>query len=164
VTSMHVPAALSDAVAWWASAYADHRLLSVSIRFLHIAGLVIGGGTAIITDRAILRGARGAADERASAMATLHRSHRTVVPALVLVVATGVLLSAADVSTFFASPIYWTKLSLVALLLVNGAGLVAAERLAAGRNAWRRLALGSAASLTLWIVLLFVGTLLTASA
>ena len=77
---MHVPAALSDAVAWWASAYADHRLLSVSIRFLHIAGLVIGGGTAIITDRAILRGARGAADERASAMATLHRSHRTVVP------------------------------------------------------------------------------------
>ncbi len=161
---MHVPAVFSDAVAWWAAAYADHRLLSVSIRFLHIAGLVIGGGTAILTDRAILRGARGAADERASAMASLHRSHRTVVPALVLVVATGVLLSAADVSTFFASPIYWTKLSLVALLLVNGAGLVAAERLAVRRNAWRRLAFGSAASLTLWIVLLFVGTLLTASA
>jgi len=37
-------------------------------------------------------------------------------------------------------------------------------RLAVNRNAWRRLALGSAASLTLWFVLLFVGTLLTASA
>jgi hypothetical protein len=161
---MHVPAALSDAVAWWAAAYGDHRLLSVSIRFLHIAGLVIGGGTAIITDRAILRGARGDAGQRAAAMESLHRSHRTVVPALVLVVASGVLLSTADLSTFFASPIYWVKLALVGVLLVNGAGLVAAERLAVGRNEWRRLAFGSAASLTLWIVLLFVGTLLTASA
>lgn len=161
---MHVPAALSETVAWWAAAYGDHRLLSVSVRFLHIIGLVIGGGTAIVTDRAILIGARGGLPERASAMALLHRSHRTVVPALVLVVATGVLLSAADLSTFFGSPIYWLKLSLVALLLVNGAGLVAAERLATRTNAWRRLAFGSAASLTLWVVLLFVGTLLTASA
>jgi hypothetical protein len=161
---MHVPATLSNAVAWWAAAYGDHRLLSVSIRFLHIASLVIGGGTAIITDRAILRGARGGADERASAMASLHRSHRTVVPALFVVVASGVLLSTADLSTFFASPIYWVKLALVAVLLVNGAGFVAAERLAAHRDVWRRLAFASAASLTLWFVLLFVGTLLTASA
>ena len=161
---MHVPAALSNAVAWWAAAYGDHRLLSVSIRFLHIVSLVIGGGTAILTDRAILRGARGGADERASALAVLHRSHRTVVPALVVVVASGVLLSTADVSTFFASPIYWVKLALVAVLLINGAGLVAAERLVARRDVWRRLAFASAASLTLWIVLLFVGTLLTASA
>ena len=161
---MHVPAVISDAVAWWAAAYGDHRLLSVSIRFLHIVGLVIGGGMAIVTDRAILRGARGNAGERASAMATLHRSHRTVVPALVLVVSTGVLLSAGDLSTFLASRIYWVKLALVSLLLINGAGLVLAERLAARRDAWRRLAFGSAASLTLWIVLLFVGTLLTASA
>jgi hypothetical protein len=161
---MHVPAVLSDAVTWWASAYGDHRILSVSIRFLHIAGLVIGGGTAIVTDRAILIGARGSADQRASALAVLSRSHRTVVPALVLVVASGVLLSAADLSTFFASPIYWVKLSLVALLFVNGALLVAAERLAVRKNSWRRLGIGSAASLTLWIVLLFVGTLLTASA
>jgi hypothetical protein len=161
---MPVPAALSDAVTWWAAAYGDHRLLSVSIRFLHIAGLVVGGGTAMITDRAILRGARGNADERASAIVSLHRSHLTVVPALVLVVATGVLLSAADLSTFFASPIYWVKLGLVSVLFINGAGLVAAERLAARKDAWRRLAFGSAASLALWIVLLFVGTLLTASA
>jgi hypothetical protein len=96
-------------------------------------------------------------------MASLHRSHRTVVPALFVVVASGVLLSTADLSTFFASPIYWVKLALVGVLLVNGAGLVAAERLAVRRDVWRRLAFGSAASLTLWIVLLFVGTLLTAS-
>ena|SRR6476469_7265978 len=161
---MHLPATLTQGVAWWAAAYGDHRILSVSIRFLHIAGLVVGGGTAVVTDRAILRGARGTPDQRALAMLTMGRSHRTVVPALVLVVATGLLLSAADTATFFASPIYWTKLALVALLLVNGAGLVLAERVATQSNAWRRLAFGSAASLVLWFVLLFVGTLLTASA
>jgi hypothetical protein len=161
---VHVPAVLNDAVSWWAAAYQDHRILSVSIRFLHIVGLVVGGGTAIVTDRSILRAARGTADQRASAMTLLGRSHLTVVPALVLVVATGVLLSAADLSTFFASPVYWVKLSLVALLLANGGGLVAAERLARRNNSWNRLAFGSAASLALWIVLLFVGTLLTVAA
>ena len=161
---MHLPVALSNAITWWASAYGDHRVLSVSVRFLHIIGLVVGGGTAMMTDRAILRGARGDASQRAAALATLARSHRTVVPALVLVVATGVLLTAADSATFFASRIYWVKLSLVGLLFANGAGLVVAERMAAQPKAWRRLAFGSAASLALWIVLLFVGTLLTAAA
>jgi hypothetical protein len=155
---------LSNAVAWWASAYSDHRVLSVFVRFLHIIGLVLAGGTAIVTDRSILRAARGTAEQRASAMVLLARSHLTVGPALVLVIATGVLLSAADLSTFFASPVYWVKLSLVALLLVNGAGLFFAERLARRQDAWKRLAFGSAASLALWIVLLFVGTLLTAAA
>ena len=161
---MHVPAFLGDAVAWWAALYSDHRLLSVSVRYLHIIGLVVGGGTAILTDRTILRASSGTPDQRASAMATLARSHRTVVPALILVVASGVLLSAADTATFFASPVYWVKLTLVALLLVNGAGIVAAERIASRSGAWRRLRIGSAASLALWAVLLFVGTLLTAVA
>ncbi len=161
---MHLPMVLSNAITWWAAAYSDHRVLSVSVRFLHIIGLVVGGGMAVATDRAILRAARGDASQRAAALATMARSLRTVVPALVLVVSSGVLLTAADVSTFFASPIYWLKLSLVGLLMVNGAGLVAAERIAGQPNGWRRLALGSAASLALWIVLLFVGTLLTVAA
>jgi hypothetical protein len=160
---MHVPAVISEAVSWWASAYGDHRLLSVSIRFLHIVGLVVGGGTAIVTDRAVLRGARGTPDQRALAMITLSRSHWTVAPALALVITTGLLLSAADTATFFASKVYWLKLSLVALLLLNGAGLFLAERIAENEKAWRRLAFGSAVSLALWVVLLFVGTLLTAS-
>ncbi len=43
--------AVSSVVSWWASAYSDHRAISVAIRFLHIAGLVVAGGTAIATDR-----------------------------------------------------------------------------------------------------------------
>jgi len=60
--------------------------------------------------------------------------------------------------------VYWTKLALVALLLANGYGLVVAERVARRGHAWKRLAMGSAASLVLWFVTLFVGTLLTAAA
>lgn len=161
---MHLPEIFRTTLAWWSSTYSDDRLVSVSVRFLHIAGLVVGGGMSITTDRAVLRAWRGDETARSAALASLARAHRTVVPALVVVVATGVLMTAADTGTFFASPIYWTKISLVALLFANGAGLFAAERVAAAGREWRRLAIGSAASLALWIVLLFVGTLLTAAA
>jgi hypothetical protein len=123
---------------------------------------VIGGGTVIITDRAILRGARGAADERASAMASLHRSHRTVGrrsssssrPAC---------CSPPRMSRRFRVADLLDQASLVALLLVNGAGLVArASRGPSRRVAAARLRVGRQSDP--WIVLLFVGTLLTASA
>ena len=161
---MSLPAALSNGITWWASAYSDHRVLAVSVRFLHIAALVVGGGTALAMDARILRAASSGADVRLQALAALASAHRVVVPALALVVTTGVMMTAADTSTFFASPVYWTKLALVALLLVNGYGLFVAERLARRGHAWKRLAMGSAASLVLWFVTLFVGTLLTAAA
>jgi hypothetical protein len=160
---MHLPQALGTTLTWWSSTYSDDRLVSVSVRFLHIAGLVIGGGTSVATDRVVLRAWHGDQAARSAALGALTRAHRTVVPALVIVVATGVLMTAADTATFFASPIYWTKIALVALLFANGAGLIAAERAAGRLAAWRRLAIGSAASLVLWVVLLFVGTLLTAA-
>lgn len=158
-----MPQAITNAINWWASTYSDHRLLSVTVRFLHIAGLVVGAGTAMATDRTILRAARGDGPARIAALAALARSHRTVVPSLAIVVSTGLLMTASDTTTFFASPIYWTKLSLVAVLFANGAGLLAAQRMAGRPRAWQRLAVGSAASLVLWVVILFVGTLLTAA-
>jgi hypothetical protein len=156
--------AVSNVVSWWASAYSDHRAVSVTIRFLHIAGLVLAGGTAITTDRVILLASSGDAARRAAAVATLSRSHYTVIPALVLIVTTGILMTAADTATFFASPVYWTKLAFVALLFANGYGLVVAERLAKQGKAWTRLAVGSSVSLFLWFVLLLLGTLLTVAA
>jgi hypothetical protein len=89
-----------------------------------------------------------------------------VVPALAVVVATGALMTLADTETFFASRLYWTKLGLVGLLLLNGLGLLAAERAAAnGRpKAWLGLGLASSASLVLWLVILFAGVWLTVAA
>ncbi len=161
---MVVPAVISHGLSWWAEAYSDHRLLAVTVRFLHIAALMVGGGTAMAMDGKVLRAATSGADVRLQVLTSLASAHRVVVPSLVLVVATGVLMTASDTSTFFGSPVYWTKLALVALLLVNGYGLVVAERLARRGHAWRRLAVGSAASLVLWFLTLFVGTLLTAAA
>jgi hypothetical protein len=160
---MHFPVAVTSVLSWWSSVYADHRAISVAIRFLHIAGLVVAGGTAIATDRTILLAAANAT-RRPAALITLSRSHYTVVPALVLIVATGVLMTAADTATFFASPVYWTKQAFVVLLFANGYGLVVAERLTKQGKPWTRLAIGSAASLLFWFVLLLLGTWLTVAA
>jgi hypothetical protein len=161
---MHLPHALDAAVAWWAAIYSDHRLVSVTVRFLHLVGLVIGGGAAVTADRTVLQAARGDAGMRQAAVATLRKAHGAVVPALVLVAASGALMTLADTDTFFASPIYWTKMALLLVLFANGGAILFAERVADQPAGWRRLAIGSAASLALWIVLVFVGTLLTAAA
>jgi len=42
-------------------------------------------------------------------------------------VVTGVLLAAADVETFLPSVIFWVKLGLVALLVINGGVLTLTE-------------------------------------
>ncbi|HSD27293.1 MAG TPA: hypothetical protein VLL75_08310, partial [Vicinamibacteria bacterium] len=62
--------------------------------------------------------------------------------------------------------LFWSKMGLVALLLLNGAGLLAAEHAASRERArgWPWLGLTSAGSLVLWLVLLFMGVWLTAAA
>ena len=58
-------------------------------------------------------------------------------------------------------------MGLVTLLLLNGVGLLAAERARlarAARAGWSGLGLTSAASLLLWLVILFMGVWLTAAA
>lgn len=163
---MHLPALLATAVDSWASFYDGHRAVSVTVRYLHLLGLLVGGGTALAADRAILKSSRSGPEQRAGLVDALRASHRVVVPALVVVVTTGALMTLADTETFFASRLYWSKLGLVALLLLNGLGLLAAERAAAsGRpQGWLRLGLASAASLVLWLSILFAGVWLTVAA
>jgi hypothetical protein len=164
---MAIPAAITSLVQSWSDYYGSHQVLSVTVRFLHLTGLVVGGGTALAADRQILGALRSDAAQRVATLASLGSAHRVVVPALGLVVLTGSLLTAADAATFFASPLYWWKMALVALLLVNGGVLVAAEARAerhAGAKGWGWVALASGVSLVLWIVILFVGVRLTVAA
>jgi hypothetical protein len=163
---MALPTFLASAIASWADFYDAHRMLSVSVRYLHLAGLVVGGGTALATDRRVLRALRSDPPERSATVAALHASHRVVVPALALVVMTGVLMTASDTATFLASPLFWAKMGLVTLLLLNGVGLVAAERAVTRERAkgWSWLGVTSAASLVLWLVILFMGIWLTSAA
>jgi uncharacterized membrane protein len=163
---MALPAALASAVESWAAFYGDHQMVSVTVRYLHLAGLLVGGGTALAADRQILRAARSGSEARSGVVAALDASHRVVVPSLAVVVATGLLMAASDTDTFLNSRLYWSKMGLVGLLLLNGVGLLAAERAVAGERpkAWRWLGLVSAASLLLWLIILFFGVWLTAAA
>jgi hypothetical protein len=163
---MALPAFVASAVESWADFYGHHQLVSVAVRYLHLAGLVVGGGTALAADRQILRAARSGPSARSGIVAALDASHRVVVPALAVVVTTGLLMTASDTETFFASRLYWSKMGLVGLLLLNGLGLLAAERAIAGERpkGWLWLGLTSAASLVLWLTILFFGVWLTAAA
>lgn len=163
---MALPTFLASAVESWAAFYDKHQLVSVTVRYLHLAGLLVGGGTALATDRHVLRAARRGESERAASLAALDASHRIVVPALALVALTGLLMTASDLPTFLGSRIYWSKMGLVTLLLVNGVGLLAAERaVSRGRaRGWLWLVVVSGASLCLWLVILFMGSWLTAAA
>jgi hypothetical protein len=83
---------------------------------------------------------------------------------LVLSVISGVLLLTADLETYYGSPIFWTKLAFIALLLINGfvmtkteAGIRTASDAEAG---WKRLRFTAVASLFLWFATAFVGVAL----
>ena len=115
----------------WEHLYSHSAVLRTFIGFAHIAGLVIGGGMAIVADRSTLRAYRRG-DDRGVELATIRSAHRVVIGGLIVVVASGALLLAADLDTYLHSRIFWTKMALV-LLLVNGiavrafAGRAAAE-------------------------------------
>jgi hypothetical protein len=163
---MTLPAFLQPAVESWAAFYGGHQVVSVAVRYLHLAGIVLGGGTALVADRRALRALRSGDGERRAALAEVTAAHRVVVPALAVVVATGVLMVASDTDTFLNSRLYWTKMGLVTLLLLNGLGLQAAERAAAAGKpkGWTALGVTSAASFVLWLAILLGGVWLTVAA
>lgn len=159
---MTLPEALAGAIQAWADFKADHREVSRGLAFAHLAGIFLGGGTAITIDRAVRRAARGAAAVRAQVLDDLHGAHRVVVPALALVFVTGSLWTLTELDEFLGSWLYWLKMGLIACLLVNGYAMVRAEQSArAGSDAaWGRLRAGATISLVLWFAILAAGRFL----
>lgn len=152
---------LSRAVEWWTALYSNHATLRTMVAFAHVGGLVGGGGCAIAADRATLRLTSQEPALWDAQFAAIRRAHRVVVLGLVFIFLSGLLLAAADLPTYLESGVFWTKMALVAALLVNGAVLVRAEGQAAvGPGGLRRLHLASAISLTLWFLTTLLGTAL----
>jgi len=157
-----VPATL---LARWALYYADHKVLSIAITYLHLAGVLIGGGAAITLDRMVLSAAGAGRQLRDEVLARLTASHGTVVTALGIVVTTGALMVTADRETFFESNVFYVKMALVALLLLNGTLLLASERRArASESGWWMLTMVSTISLVLWLATLLAGAWLQVAA
>ena len=158
--------AVAGLVERWAHLYADSKALSAGIMFAHLAGVLGAGGLAIAADRAslLLPPGGGDADELAREIARLKSVHAWVIAGLALTVATGVLQLFSDLHTYLTAWIFWTKMGLIALLLLNGWVRLRAEQgIEAGGTATHlaRFRRTSVASLVLWFAVLLAGAFLT---
>jgi hypothetical protein len=175
ITATTLLQTIATAAKPWASLYSDSRAVSSAVTFLHLGGLLFAGGLAISSDRATFRALRGTEQDRSRLLTDLSDAHAWVLGGLTVIFVSGVLLALSDVKTFGPSPIYWTKMSLVALLLVNGVLLERTERkLRAGslltqttapmNRLWGRLRFAATASMVLWIAIVLAGVILVESA
>ena len=146
----------------WSSIYSASTAIKSAVAFVHIGGLVGGGGCAIAADRATLQAWRAGTDAMREEARRLQLAHTAVIGGLVLVLVSGVLLLLANLDAYLETPMFWIKMGLVAALIVNGVILTRAGRSAANgrRDAQRVLALSAIASLTLWFATTFAGAVL----
>src|SRR4051794_37102225 len=159
------PSALAHLLEPWAHAYADSKLIATVVTFGHIASLLMAGGLAVATDRATLRALSLAAAERGRHLEDLSGVHRLVVGGLALSVITGFLLFASDVETFVGSWIFWLKMGLICVLLLNGYRMTRAEHAlradaAEASPAWIALRRSALVSVALWYAITLAGVAL----
>ena len=154
-----MPGFLSHAIDAWASVYSNSAVCRTSVGFAHVAGLLLGGGTAIAADRAALRAWRRDPDGRGAHVQLLRRTHRTVLLGLALLVASGLLLLAADLETYLYSWVFWSKMALIVVLVLNGRQLRRAGRqaLEGHGRAWKMLGYGSVVSIIVWLLTTLLG-------
>jgi uncharacterized membrane protein len=152
--------ALRDLATDWGSYYSNHAVLRTFVAFLHVGGLVAAGGAAMVADRGILAAMKHHVHERSALLQSVRNTHAAVLVGLVAVMVSGVLLFAADVDTYLVSRLFWTKMALVVLLMINGLALTAAERRAATGHhvSWGTLRWTAIASLMLWTLTTLTGT------
>lgn len=162
---MLVPDALDKLVKPWADYYSHSKAAPSIVQSLHIGGLLLAGGLAISADRANLRSRHWGVVERRHQMAELAATHKMVITGLTLVVISGVAMLVADLDTFLTSWLYWTKMALVVVLLINATRMMSYERRLATEDHedspfWAGLRRVSITSIVLWFVITVAGVTL----
>ncbi|MEP6573960.1 MAG: hypothetical protein ABJD11_14755 [Gemmatimonadota bacterium] len=149
-------------VARWAHYYGDTKVVSAGVTYVHLAGILLGGGTAVAADRESLRLRPDGGAEMSWGLARLRSVHRLVVMGLAIIVTSGLMILFSDLDTYLGSALYWTKMALVAALLLNGFVRLRAEGvLERGGDAWKTFRVTSVLSLVLWFGILLAGAYLT---
>lgn len=173
-TGLH---SLADILKPWQSLFNNSKVISDGVTFLHLAGVMFAGGFAIAADRATFRALRGNAEERTTLLREIKDVHRPVLIGLGVLFGSGILLATSDVETFGTSPVFLIKMTLVALLLINGMMLERTETalrngssdsgsdgaIANERLLWGKLRHTAVASIALWTSILLAGTILVNS-
>ena len=162
---MIAPAFLIHLCAPWKELYDHSKLLEVGIPSIHVASLLLGGGIAVSADRSTLRALKRPPAERAVHLEELGTVHRTVLTGLGVSFITGIALLASDLESFLGSWVFWTKMALVALLLLNGLVMTSAERALRtdsheSHPAWTRLERVALVSFVLWFATTVAGVAL----
>lgn len=162
---MLIPESLVHALQPWNDYYSHSKGAAIVVTSLHVGGTLLAGGLAIAADRGTFRAMRLPIEERPRHLRDLADVHRLVLGGLTIVVISGLLLFASDVETFAGSWVFWTKMALIVVLLVNGLVMTRTERVLAGdpasaSHAWTRLHRIASVSVTLWFLVLFAGVAL----
>ncbi len=150
----------------WSSLYRNNPAVQTTLTFLHLAGIFLGGGFAIATDRETFIAMAARVSGQIRHLQHLHTVHRPVMLGLVIAISSGFLLFLADIETFTRSWVFWVKMTLLALLLANGYLLSRTETALRQSEQpdspvlWAHLRLISGASIALWLTLILAGTLL----
>ena len=162
---MAAPEFLVHAAEGWARLYADSKPISIGVTYVHLAGLLLGGGAAVAADRETLKASREAEPVRADHLAFLGTVHGIAIAGLATLAVSGLAMLLADLETFWSAKAFWIKMSLVILLLANGLLMRHAEHLAPTMpaKAWSQLRWTSIASLVLWFAILLASTVLANS-
>lgn len=154
--------AFASQIERWAHFYEDHKAVSAGFTYVHLAAVLLGGGFAIAADRSSLRLAPFSPDAPAE-LDRIGTVHRWVIAGLVISLLSGLLMMFADLKTYLPSILFWTKMGLIALLVVNGGVRLRAER-AVGSGApsgWTAFRATSVLSLVLWFAILLAGSYLS---
>jgi uncharacterized membrane protein len=162
---MTVPESLVHLLKPWADFYSHSKGAETVVQFLHIGGLLFAGGLAIATDLGTFRALRQPASERARFVHELGSVHQWVISGLVIVALSGVAMLTSDIETFFGSWIFWTKMSLVIVLLINGFMITRVERwlerdASEASPHWRSLHRTASISVALWFTIALAGVAL----
>jgi hypothetical protein len=155
---------VAQLMAPWADFYNASAVAQSAVNFGHFGGMMTAGGFALAADRSTLRAA-ASTDGPGRQLRELSAIHPIVVAALGVTAISGLLMFAADIESLVALPVFWLKMGLVAVLLLNGYLMVrTGRRLQLGDPAdtrgWRRLRFASVVSLTLWFAVVLVGSVL----
>jgi hypothetical protein len=153
----------------WQKLYAHSTIVATLVLFGHVAGLVVAAALTFSTEASALRLDPADDAERRRYLRVASPSRRAIGIALTVAVVCGILLFLADLEAFAVSPVFWTKMLFVVLLLANfrvasrlDARLLREDDPGARRHddRWRRRRGSAWAMAVLWFALLLSGSAL----